>query len=294
MSEPKTDVLEILKREVVPAIGSLELVSVAYCTASATSIVGGWAAEIELEVSPEIMKAAEKDVLPAVGKNNIKTTAALGSLLLNPDRKRMLFDEIIDESVEMALRPEVQDQVHVTVREDADPWFVYARVHTDWGIGTAEVKDRPDEIVLLQMAARKLWEKEPERFELEEAQMQTVKNATDSDLKEIVDEYAEKELAFLRKGLEDTKALLEEMNSTVGEDEDLDALARKMEAHVRAGSRLPCMTIADNIYDGCRSYLRALAEEKQGLEEEKVLRNIAMAALKQIKEKINGQKRNNL
>ena len=284
MSEKKTDVLEILKREVVPAIGSLELASVAYCTASATSIVGGWAAEIELEVSRHIMDTEGRDVLPEVGRGDLKTAAALGSLLLNPDRKRMLFEEIIDESVEMARRPEVQEQVHITVKEDVDPWFVYARVHTDWGIGTAEVRGRPDEVVLLQMAARKLWEKEPERYALEESQMQTVKDAPEEQLREIIAGCTEKELGFLQKGMEDTKALLDEMGSTVSNGDDFGSLARKMEDHVRAGSRLPCMTVADSIRKGSETYLRALVDEKQGMEKEAVLRRIALSALQQIRD----------
>ena len=285
MSERKTDVLDILKREVAPAIGSLELVSVAYCTAAATSIVGGWAAEIEMEVSPDIVAAAEHDVIPSVGIGGIKTAAALGSLLLNSDRKRMLFDEIVDESVEMALRPEVQEHVHVTVREDAGPWFVYARVHTDWGIGTAEVSGRPDELVLLQMAARKLWEKEPERYELEASQMQTVRTASEAELREILDGCSEKELTFLLKGMEDTRALLREMDCSLGSADEIKDLAHKMEEHVRSGSRLPYMTVADSILQGNLVYLRAVAAEDDGMEQEMLLRQIAMDALKQIRER---------
>ena len=64
----KEDILKLLQREIIPTIGSVELANVALCTAYATSTVGGWAQEIDLEVSPEIMNRGKRDRIPELNK----------------------------------------------------------------------------------------------------------------------------------------------------------------------------------------------------------------------------------
>lgn len=282
MRDLKEDILDVLKQEVSPAIGSLELVSVVFCTAAATSVIGGWATRIDLQVSSEIYEAGKTDVIPELKVSGLEHAAALGTLLTNPDRKRMLMDEITEESIDMALRPEVLEHVRITVRDDVEPWFVFARVHTDWGIGTSEVSGRPDEAVLLQMAARKLWEKEPEQMELEAAQRESIRSADDKLLGSTVNELSEKELRFLQKGIEDTRLLLQEMKGSASVSEDLDAQIKEMERFIRKGYPFPYMTVGDSIRDGAEIYLLALRETDAGTEEEAVLRGIALRALQKL------------
>ena len=94
----KNDILKLLQREIIPTIGSVELANVALCTAYATSTVGGWAQEIELEVSPEIMERGKRDRIPELNRVGLEYAAALGTVLLNPDRRCLLMAEITDEA----------------------------------------------------------------------------------------------------------------------------------------------------------------------------------------------------
>ncbi len=197
----KEDILKLLQREIIPTIGSVELANVALCTAYATSTVGGWAQEIDLEVSPEIMNRGKSDRIPELNRSGLEYAAALGTLLLNPDRRCLLMAETTDEAVAKATRPEVKQHTHVSVRWNCSPWFVRARVYTDWGIGTAEILDYPGDIVLLQIAAKKVWQKEPEQQDQEVYQKKLVAELTEEQLDALVAECSEKELFFLKPGV---------------------------------------------------------------------------------------------
>ena len=278
----KEDILKFLQREIMPTIGSVELANVALCTAYATSTVGGWAQEIDLEVSPEIMERAIHDRIPQLDLVGLEYAAALGTILLNPDRRCMLMAEICDESLEKASRPEVKQHVHVSVRRDISPWYVHARVYTDWGIGTAEILEYPGDLAFLQMAARKLWEKEPEQTAQETAQKKLAAALTDEQLETLLAEYSEKDLTFLKPGLEYTRNLLDAVSEERMTGIDPDELAEKIEQEVRNGSELPCMTVGYDIHAGAKLYLKALQmlEENDSMEE--TLRMIAREACRML------------
>lgn len=273
----KEDVLQVLHREVAPTIGSLELVSVVTCSAYATSTVGGWAQEIELEVSPEIMKSNDRDIIPVLNVKGLEYAAALGSLLGNPERRWMLIGETHEETREKAVVPGARENVHLSVRQDASPWFVRARVYTDWGIGTAELKDYPGDLAFIQMAARKLWEKEPEETEREQRQKKFLCSLSDDQVREFAEGCTEKELMFLLPGLDYTEKQLEEMNANIHDAEDLEQFAAEMEKNVQKGSRTPCMTAAFSVRDGARLYLQALLYREEH-DQQETLRYLAAEA----------------
>ena len=276
----KEDILKLLQREIIPTIGSVELANVALCTAYATSTVGGWAQEIDLEVSPEIMNRGKRDRIPELNRSGLEYAAALGTLLLNPDRRCLLMAETTDEAVEKAIRPEVKQHTHVSVRWNCSPWFVRARVYTDWGIGTAEILDYPGDIVLLQIAAKKVWQKEPEQQDQEVYQKKLVAELTEEQLDALVAECSEKELFFLKPGLDYTSNLLHEITEKLYGSKTVEELAEEIEREVRRGSKLPCMTAGYSIHDGIMLYLRGLMFQKEHDDMEEILRFLAKEGCK--------------
>lgn len=271
----KEEILKLLQREIIATIGSVELANVALCTAYATSTVGGWAQEIELEVSPEIMEHGKRDRIPELNRSGLEYAAALGSVLLNPDRRCLLMAEICDESIEKATRPEVKQHVHVSVRRNRSPWYVRARVYTDWGIGTAEILDYPGDIVLLQMAARKVWEKEPEQKDQEVAQKKLVAELTEEQLDELTASFSERELLFLKPGLDYTRNLLGEITEDLNGSKTVEELAEEIEKEVRRGTKLPCMTAGYSIREGVKLYLKGLLYAQDDENMENILRYLA-------------------
>lgn len=276
----KEEILKLLQREIIATIGSVELANVALCTAYATSTVGGWAQEIELEVSPEIMERGKRDRIPELNRSGLEYAAALGTVLLNPDRRCLLMAEICDESIEKATRPEVKQHVKISVRRNRSPWYVRARVYTDWGIGTAEILDYPGDIVLLQMAARKVWEKEPEQKEQEVAQKNLVAELTEAQLDELTASFSERELLFLKPGLDYTRNLLGEITEDLNGSKTVEELAEEIEKEVRRGTKLPCMTAGYSIREGAKLYLKGLLYAQDDDNLENILRYLAKEGCK--------------
>ncbi len=276
----KEDILKLLQREIIPTIGSVELANVALCTAYATSTVGGWAQEIDLEVSPEIMNRGKRDRIPELNRTGLEYAAALGTVLLNPDRRCLLMAETTDEAIEKATRPEVRQHTHVSVRRNCSPWFVRARVYTDWGIGTAEIQDYPGDIVLLQIAARKVWQKGPEQKDQEAFQKKLAAELTEDQLETLVKEYSEKDLFFLKPGLDYTSNLLHEITENLNGSKSVEELADEIEREVRRGSKLPCMTAGYSLYEGIKLYLNGLIFQKENDNLEEVLRFLAKEGCK--------------
>lgn len=283
----KNDILKLLQREIIPTIGSVELANVALCTAYATSTVGGWAQEIELEVSPEIMERGKRDRIPELNRVGLEYAAALGTVLLNPDRRCLLMAEITDEAIEKATMPEVKQHTHVTLRRNRSPWYVRARVYTDWGIGTAEILEYPGDIVLLQIAARKVWEKEPEQKDQEALQKKTVAELTEEQLDKVISEYSEKDLYFLKPGLDYTRNLLHEITEDLSGSKSVDELADEIEREVRRGTKLPCMTAGYSIRDGIILYLKGILFQKENDDMETVLRYLAKEGCKILAKNVN-------
>ncbi|MBR2301040.1 MAG: serine dehydratase subunit alpha family protein, partial [Bacteroidaceae bacterium] len=57
-SEIREEIIRLIKREVVPAMGCTEPVAVSLCTAKATELLGVEPESIEVRLSPNILKNA--------------------------------------------------------------------------------------------------------------------------------------------------------------------------------------------------------------------------------------------
>ena len=73
--------VEILKRELVPAMGCTEPIAIAYCAAVARSLLGELPRSIHIEASGNIIKNVKSVVVPNTdGRRGIETAAAVGAL----------------------------------------------------------------------------------------------------------------------------------------------------------------------------------------------------------------------
>ncbi|MDE6006264.1 MAG: L-serine ammonia-lyase, iron-sulfur-dependent, subunit alpha [Muribaculaceae bacterium] len=75
-----TQIIDLIKREVVPAIGCTEPVAVALCVAKATEILGKLPEEITLRLSGNIIKNAMGVGIPGTGMIGLPIAVALGAI----------------------------------------------------------------------------------------------------------------------------------------------------------------------------------------------------------------------
>ena len=73
--------VEILRRELVCAMGCTELIALAYCAATARFVLGAVPDRIKVEVSGNIIKNVKSVVVPHTGgRRGIAAAAAIGVL----------------------------------------------------------------------------------------------------------------------------------------------------------------------------------------------------------------------
>ena len=80
--------LEILRRELVPAMGCTEPVALAYCAAKARELLGTLPDRVEVEASGNIIKNVKSVIVPNTdGRKGIEAAAAIGILAGDASRE---------------------------------------------------------------------------------------------------------------------------------------------------------------------------------------------------------------
>lgn len=98
--EIRQQIIELIKREVVPAIGCTEPVAVALCVAKATELLGEKPEKITLSLSGNILKNAMGVGIPGTGMIGLPIAIALGALIGKSEYQLEVLRDVNDEAVE--------------------------------------------------------------------------------------------------------------------------------------------------------------------------------------------------
>ena len=80
-SDKRKAIIDLVKREVVPAIGCTEPVAVSLCVARATELLGQKPEKINVQLSANILKNAMGVGIPGTGMIGLPIAIALGALV---------------------------------------------------------------------------------------------------------------------------------------------------------------------------------------------------------------------
>ena len=93
--------LQILKEELVPAMGCTEPIAVAYCAAKARQVLGKTPDRVVVEASGNIIKNVKSVVVPNTGgRRGLATAAAIGIVAGNADKELEVISEVTSEQQE--------------------------------------------------------------------------------------------------------------------------------------------------------------------------------------------------
>ena len=93
-------IIDLIKREVVPAIGCTEPIAVALCTAQATELLGYTPEKISLQLSANILKNAMGVGIPGTGMIGLPIAIALGALIGKSEYQLEVLRDCTPEAVE--------------------------------------------------------------------------------------------------------------------------------------------------------------------------------------------------
>lgn len=121
ISSQETDlILDLLKKEVVPAIGCTEPIAVAYTVARATELLGGEPHKTDVKLSANVLKNAMGVGIPSTGMTGLPIAIALGATVGRSDYGLEVLRDVTPEAVSYAKGIIADGGIAISLTEESD------------------------------------------------------------------------------------------------------------------------------------------------------------------------------
>ena len=111
----RNQIIDLINKEVVPAVGCTEPMAVALCTARATEILGQKPEKITALLSANILKNAMGVGIPGTGMIGLPIAIALGALIGKSEYQLEVIKDLTPESLETG-KAYIQDPKHIIIK----------------------------------------------------------------------------------------------------------------------------------------------------------------------------------
>ena len=112
-------IIDLIHREVVPAVGCTEPAAVSLCVAKATELLGCIPSEIKVRLSTNILKNAMGVGIPGTGMIGLPIAVALGALIGKSEYGLEVLRDVNDEAVAEGRRYLEEHPIDIKLFEDA-------------------------------------------------------------------------------------------------------------------------------------------------------------------------------
>ena len=116
--EVRNEIIDLVNREVVPAVGCTEPMAVALCTARATELLGCKPEEIKVLLSANILKNAMGVGIPGTGMIGLPIAIALGSLIGKSEYQLEVIKDLTPEWLEAGKQFVAEDHICIQLKND--------------------------------------------------------------------------------------------------------------------------------------------------------------------------------
>lgn len=199
----KKQIINLLKEDVVPALGCTEPVCVAFCAANAGKILDDEILSVDVEVNSGIYKNGMSAGIPNCTQVGLDYAAAIGIFLKNTDKKLEILKDITEEIIEKAENLIKNNLVNIRLNEQENGLYVKCVVKTKTEKSSCIIRDAHTNIVLIEKDDKVLFESISDKNKSGENDVITeLKNMKITDIRRIVDTISEDEIEFLLDGVE--------------------------------------------------------------------------------------------
>ena len=133
----RRQIIELLKKEVIPAIGCTEPIAVALCVAKASETQGVKPEKIDVLLSANILKNAMGVGIPGTGMVGLPIAVALGALIGKSDYQLEVLRDCTPEAVEQGKLFIAEKRICISLKEDITE-KLYIEVNCKAGDKTAK------------------------------------------------------------------------------------------------------------------------------------------------------------
>ncbi|WP_353096542.1 L-serine ammonia-lyase, iron-sulfur-dependent, subunit alpha [Tissierella praeacuta] len=289
--DKKQYLLNIVKKETVPAIGCTEPVAVAYAAATANKYMDADIEKVAVLVSRNIFKNGKSVMIPNTEEWGLELAAALGIVAGNPDDGLMVLKSINEEHVKLAHKLIDEEKITVGYLESSPD--VYVEIHLISNDKKVEVilKDSHNHIEIIKVDGEIIYSDILE--EKKNISFNLLKEMTFEEIRKIIESFSIEDVSFIKDGINMNKEaaynglkfnkglkLGYTLNKLQGENKiDIFTKARILtaaSADIRmGGGNCPIMTSAGSGNQGLGVVLPIVAvAEENNVEEEKLLKAV--------------------
>lgn len=151
--------LNWLKRELVPALGCTEPITIAYCAAQAARSLGETPDRIVVACSGNMLKNARCVIVPGTTLYGIEASAILGALYGHPERKMEVLENLPDTAVQRTRELLQQGLAKVALFEEGPALHVLVEVFAGENHAAAEIAVEHMNLVYLSRNGDTLFQK---------------------------------------------------------------------------------------------------------------------------------------
>ena len=126
--QERAEIIALIKREVIPAIGCTEPIAVALCTARAAEALGCRPERLEVLLSANILKNAMGVGIPGTGMIGLPIAVALGALIGRSEYQLEVLRDVTPEAVAEGRRFIDEKRISIALKEGIEE-KLYIEVH---------------------------------------------------------------------------------------------------------------------------------------------------------------------
>lgn len=202
--------IETVKKEVVPALGCTEPVSVALAAAIAARHLKGKPTQVEAYVSPNLMKNGMGVGVPGTGMVGLPIAAAVGALAGEPDAGLEVLKNITKGDVEAA-KLMLEQQVSVGVAQVSNILFAKVTVSDGTDQATVIIADGHTNVVSIDVNGDAVFIIDPQPATTADTQPENIFAQADAhDIYEFALNVPVEDIQFITESLELNDALSKE------------------------------------------------------------------------------------
>ncbi|MBK5721539.1 serine dehydratase subunit alpha family protein [Dysgonomonas sp. Marseille-P4677] len=124
----KDQIVSLIKKEVVPAIGCTEPVAVSLCVAKGTEVLGCQPEKIKVYLSANVLKNAMGVGIPGTKMVGLPIAIALGALIGKSEYGLQVLKDLVPEDVERGKQYIEEKRIEISLEEDIED-LLYIEVH---------------------------------------------------------------------------------------------------------------------------------------------------------------------
>ncbi|MBU3195892.1 L-serine ammonia-lyase, iron-sulfur-dependent, subunit alpha [Clostridium algidicarnis] len=143
--------IELLKREVVPALGCTEPIAIAYATSKCKELLKGEIESINLFLSANIIKNALGVGIPGTGMIGIDIAAALGFIGGDSKLELQVLNNVTKEHIDTAKSMVDQGKVKIELKENCDKLYIETHCKTKDHIAKVIISGNHNNIVKIEL-----------------------------------------------------------------------------------------------------------------------------------------------